>query len=223
MPDATNRNRRRATPVLLLIIISWGAVSPLWFSTYYYVEFEPKSTGPATLNRPHEPVPCLGVLLTDTGTHCFRTKWLQRVVDHFVEINYNLIHFCLTNGQTFNVLLDSNPELVFPTSVKNPNLATEYSSSMSELRELTSIPLNVVTHPELRPILLHTTKNRKSFHGSFGIVSFPLSLFFPLPSRLKPSPNSVPLPSLQNPARLTFRISHEWFPSRVVVVSVGLK
>jgi hypothetical protein len=207
MPGATNRNRRRTTPVLFfLVIISWGAVGPLWFSKFYCVDFEAKSTGHETLSHPREPVPYVGVLLTDAGTHYFRTKWLKRVVDHFVEINYVLIHFCLTYGQTFNVLLDSYPEFAFPTSVDNPNLA---AYSESELRELSSIPLNV-THPE--SILLHTT-----------IVSFPLSLFFPLHSHLKHSQNNVPLPSSQNPARLTFRISHKWFSSQVVVVSVGLK
>jgi hypothetical protein len=212
MPGATNRSRFRTTPVLyFLIIISWGAVGPLWLSTFYSIDFEAKSTGTATLNYPREPVPYLGVLLTDAGTHYFPIEWLKRVVDHFVEINYNLIHFCLTNGQTFNVLLDSYPELAFPTTVENPKLAY----SVSELRELSSIPLNV-THPELRPILLHTTKNDKKFHRRLRIVSFPLSDFFPLHSHFKHSQNNVPL-------RLTFRISHKWFASQVVVVSFSLK
>jgi hypothetical protein len=218
MPYVTNRNRHRTT-VIFFLIISWGAVGPLWLSLFYFVEFEAKSTGPATSNHQRAPEPYLARLLIDAGTHYTRIKWLKRVVDHLADTNYNLIHFRLTDDQTFNVLLDSHPELAFPTSVDNPDLTI---FPVSELRELTSIPLNV-THPALRPILLHSTKNHKSFHKRFGIISSPLSLFFPLPSSFKSSQTSAPLSSPQNPARLTFRISHEWFASQVIVVSVGLK
>jgi hypothetical protein len=79
-------------------------------------------------------VPYLGVLI-DAGRHYFPLSWLKRVVDRLADMNYNLIHFRLTDDQTFNVLLDSHPELAFPTSVDNPNLAVY---SVSELRELTA-------------------------------------------------------------------------------------
>jgi hypothetical protein len=79
-------------------------------------------------------VPYLGVLI-DAGRHYFPIEWLKRVVDRLADMNYNLIHFRLTDDQTFNVLLDSHPELAFPTSADNPNLAVY---SVSELRDLTA-------------------------------------------------------------------------------------
>lgn len=199
-----------------MIITSLGAVDPLWFSIFYSVEFEAKSTGPAILNRPREPVPYLGALVIDAGRHYFSLEWLKQVVDRLVDMSYNLLHFCLTDDQTFNILLDIHPELAFSTSADNPDLAVY---SLPEVLELAGIPLNA-THSTLRSILLLSTKkNHESFHRRFGIISFPLSFFFPSP--FKPSQNSVPIP--QNPARRTFRVSHKWFASPVIVVSVGLK
>jgi hypothetical protein len=98
-----------------------------------------RTTDAALLNLPRTPlpfkpaVPWLGVLI-DGGRRYFPMEWLFRVVDRLADMNYNLIHLRLTDDQTFNVLLDSHPELAFPTSVDNPGMKV-YSAQ--ELRELT--------------------------------------------------------------------------------------
>lgn len=99
-----------------------------------------RTTDAALLNLPRTPlpfkpaVPYLGVLI-DGGRRYFPMEWLHRVVDRLADMNYNLIHLRLTDDQTFNILLDSHPELAFPTSVDNPDLKV-YSAQ--ELRELTA-------------------------------------------------------------------------------------
>jgi hypothetical protein len=98
-----------------------------------------RSTDLAILNAtrtklPFAPaVPYLGVLI-DGGRHYFPMEWLKKVVDRLSDMNYNLIHLRLTDDQSFNVLLDSHPELAWPTSVNNADLKVY---TVAELRDLT--------------------------------------------------------------------------------------
>lgn len=66
---------------------------------------------PVTYNRTVE---YLGVLV-DAGRHYFPLPWLRRLVDYLALLNFNLIHFRLTDDQAFAILLDSRPELAYPS------------------------------------------------------------------------------------------------------------
>ena len=77
-------------------------------------------------------LPYLGVLI-DGGRHYFPLGWLKRVVDRIAAMKYNLIHLRLTDDQTFNVLLESRPELAYPTVINNPH---QRVWTASELRHL---------------------------------------------------------------------------------------
>ena len=63
-------------------------------------------------------LPHLGVLL-DAGRHYFPIEWIKRMIDVLSIMNYNLIHFRLTDDQTFNVQLESQPLLAYPTTLNN--------------------------------------------------------------------------------------------------------
>jgi hypothetical protein len=63
-------------------------------------------------------LPHLGVLL-DAGRHYFPVEWIKRMIDVLSIMNYNLIHFRLTDDQTFNVQLESQPLLAYPTTLNN--------------------------------------------------------------------------------------------------------
>jgi hypothetical protein len=57
----------------------------------------------------------LGVLL-DAGRQYFPVWWIERLMDYLQLMNYNLIHFRLTDDQAFNVRLQSHPELAQPSA-----------------------------------------------------------------------------------------------------------
>ena len=63
-------------------------------------------------------LPHLGVLL-DAGRHYFPVKWIKRMIDVLSIMNYNLLHFRLTDDQTFNVQLKSQPLLAYLTKLNN--------------------------------------------------------------------------------------------------------
>jgi hypothetical protein len=60
----------------------------------------------------------LGVLL-DAGRHYFHLDWIHRMIDVLAVLNYNLLHFRLTDDQAFNVLLNSQPSLAYPSIIHN--------------------------------------------------------------------------------------------------------
>lgn len=51
-----------------------------------------------------------GVLL-DAGRHYFEVDWIKRMLDMLAVLQYNCLHFRLTDDQSFNVLLKSQPDL----------------------------------------------------------------------------------------------------------------
>jgi hypothetical protein len=63
-------------------------------------------------------LPYLGVLL-DAGRHFFPVDWIKRMVHVLSIMNFNYLHFRLTDDQTFNVQLKSQPMLAYPTSLNN--------------------------------------------------------------------------------------------------------
>jgi Glycosyl hydrolase family 20, catalytic domain len=63
-------------------------------------------------------VPHLGVLL-DAGRHYFNVHWIHRLIDVLAALNYNLLHFRLTDDQSFNVLLNAQPLLAYPSALHN--------------------------------------------------------------------------------------------------------
>jgi hypothetical protein len=63
-------------------------------------------------------VPYLGTLI-DAGRHYFPIPWLKKVIDLLSNMNYNFIHLRLTDDQAFHVLLQSRPQLAYPTALWN--------------------------------------------------------------------------------------------------------
>ena len=51
-----------------------------------------------------------GVLL-DAGRHYFEVDWIKRMLDVLHVLQYNCVHFRLTDDQAFNVKLESQPDL----------------------------------------------------------------------------------------------------------------
>lgn len=62
--------------------------------------------------------PYLGVLI-DAGRHYFEIDWLYQILDILHALQYNWVHFRLTDDQTFNLKLDSWPQLAVPTPLHN--------------------------------------------------------------------------------------------------------
>lgn len=60
----------------------------------------------------------LGVLV-DAGRHYFELEWLYRLMDLLQLLQYNWVHFRLTDDQTFNLQLNSWPQLAVPTPYRN--------------------------------------------------------------------------------------------------------
>jgi hypothetical protein len=59
-------------------------------------------------------VPYLGVLL-DGGRHYFPVPWIKNMINTISVMGYNMIHFRLTDDQVFNVQLESQPQLAYPS------------------------------------------------------------------------------------------------------------
>ena len=56
----------------------------------------------------------LGVLL-DGGRHYYPVDWIKRMIHVISMMQYNLLHFRLTDDQVFNVQLESRPLLAYPS------------------------------------------------------------------------------------------------------------
>jgi N-acetyl-beta-hexosaminidase len=54
----------------------------------------------------------MGILL-DAGRHYFEVEWIKQIMDVLAVLQYNLIHFRLTDNQAFHVQLDSQPDLAY--------------------------------------------------------------------------------------------------------------
>eukprot|EP00934_Nitzschia_sp_Nitz4_P001923 Nitzschia sp. Nitz4//scaffold31_size150131//51671//53310//NITZ4_002821-RA/size150131-augustus-gene-0.15-mRNA-1//-1//CDS//3329547638//1923//frame0 len=61
-----------------------------------------------------------GVLL-DAGRHYFEVDWIKRMLDVLSVLQYNCLHFRLTDDQAFNIRLDSHPELAHPVGLFGNN------------------------------------------------------------------------------------------------------
>jgi hypothetical protein len=57
-----------------------------------------------------------GVLL-DAGRHYFEVKWIYRMLDVLAVMQYNCLHFRLTDDQAWNVRLESQPDLAHPVGI----------------------------------------------------------------------------------------------------------
>ena len=75
----------------------------------------------SSLRRPEnltKEVPYLGALL-DAGRHYFPIDWIKRMIHVLSIMNFNYLHFRLTDDQTFNIKLKSQPLLAYPTTLEN--------------------------------------------------------------------------------------------------------
>jgi hypothetical protein len=105
--------------------------------------------GISSLRRPANltnELPYLGVLL-DAGRHYFPVDWIKRMIHVLSIMNFNYLHFRLTDDQTFNVQLTSQPMLAYPTSLKNNTKVY----SPAELRDIVKYAKNKGIHviPEI--------------------------------------------------------------------------
>jgi hypothetical protein len=91
------------------------------------------SNSTTKVNLPFEPsIQYLGVLL-DAGRSYFTLDWIRNLLDLLAQMNYNLVHFRLTDDQAFNVRLDCHPELAH-AAWNAPTNTTVYTPD--ELRAL---------------------------------------------------------------------------------------
>ena len=108
-------------------------------------------------------VPYLGVLV-DAGRQYYSIPWLKRLIRYLHYMNFNLIHFRLTDDQAFNIRLDSRPEFAKPSTVVHAN-ATVYTPK--ELRELVAYAKarNVTIMPEI-----NVPGHAGAWHGIPGML-----------------------------------------------------
>jgi hypothetical protein len=89
----------------------------------------------------------LGVLL-DAGRQWYPIQWIKNLLDILSMMNFNFLHFRLTDDQVFNVRFDSHPKLA--TAAGNaPTNTTVYTTA--ELRELVAYAKdrNITIMPEI--------------------------------------------------------------------------
>ena len=72
-----------------------------------------------------------GVLL-DAGRHYFEVKWIYRMLDVLAVMQYNCLHFRLTDDQAWNVRLESQPDLAHPVGI----MGHENVYTPGELRDI---------------------------------------------------------------------------------------
>lgn len=97
---------------------------------------------------PYSPkVKYLGVLI-DAGRHYFPIAWLKDLIDTLHRMHYNFIHFRLTDDQTFNIRLESHPELAKPSPVNNPDGLVYSVEELMDLIEYAS-EKNFTIMPEI--------------------------------------------------------------------------
>ena len=97
-------------------------------------------------------VPYLGILI-DAGRHYFEMDFLFEIINILHQLQFNWIHFRLTDDQTFNVKLESWPQLAIPTPYRNKDQKVYTPQQLRELvsyakdRNITMIPeINVPGH-----------------------------------------------------------------------------
>lgn len=87
-----------------------------------------------------------GVLL-DAGRHYFEVDWIKRMIDILHILQYNCLHFRLTDDQAFNVKLDSQPDLAHHVGL----FGNDKTYTPTELRELVAYAKtkNITIWPEI--------------------------------------------------------------------------
>jgi hypothetical protein len=93
----------------------------------------------------------LGILI-DAGRHYFEIDWLYQIIDTLDRLQFNYIHFRLTDDQAFNIKLDSWPQLAMPTPLYNQTKVYTPGElrklvKYAKVRNITMIPeINVPGH-----------------------------------------------------------------------------
>jgi hypothetical protein len=87
-----------------------------------------------------------GVLL-DAGRHYFEIDWIKRMLDVLAVLQYNCLHFRLTDDQSFNVRLDSQPDLAHNVGLFGNNK----TYTPTELRDIVAYAKtkNITIWPEI--------------------------------------------------------------------------
>ncbi|CAB9518591.1 hexosaminidase subunit [Seminavis robusta] len=86
----------------------------------------------------------LGILV-DAGRHYFPIPWLERLIQYLYRLRFNMIHFRLTDDQSFNLQLKSYPQLTLPSPSENTTYTPE------QLRHLVRFArrYNITMFPEV--------------------------------------------------------------------------
>lgn len=108
-------------------------------------------------------VPYLGVLV-DAGRQYYSISWLKKLIRYLHYMQFNLVHFRLTDDQAFNVQLESHPEFAKASAVDASN-GTVYT--VKELRELVEYAhaRNVTIMPEV-----NVPGHAGAWHGIPGML-----------------------------------------------------
>jgi hypothetical protein len=99
---------------------------------------------------PFEPqVPYVGVLV-DAGRHYFPIDWWKHLIVYLYKLRFNVIQFRLTDDQTFNVQLESYPQLATPV-VLDYNKEKRATYTAKQIRDLVQFAkrYNISMIPEI--------------------------------------------------------------------------
>ena len=118
---------------------------------YWQDHLQQASKSPQALNFTRS-IQYLGILI-DAGRHYFEMEFLFQIIDLLQLLQFNWIHFRLTDDQAFNVKLESWPQLAIPSPYANPEQKVYTPQQLRELvkyakdRNITIIPeINVPGH-----------------------------------------------------------------------------
>jgi Glycosyl hydrolase family 20, catalytic domain len=109
----------------------------------------PVDTPISQLHRiPFEPQVPIGVLV-DAGRHYFTISWWKQLIVYLYKLRFTLIQFRLTDDQTFNLQLESYPQLANPVRLKYNTEQKTYTAQ--EVRELVQFAkrYNISIIPEI--------------------------------------------------------------------------
>ncbi|CAB9524366.1 hexosaminidase subunit alpha [Seminavis robusta] len=97
---------------------------------------------------PFEPMVPIGVLV-DAGRHYFSMSWWKRLIVYLYQLRFTLIQFRLTDDQTFNLQLESYPQLANPVLLKYNKQRKTYTAK--DIRELVQFArgYNITLFPEI--------------------------------------------------------------------------
>jgi hypothetical protein len=98
---------------------------------------------PQEWHQQQQPYRYVGVMI-DAGRHYFPIPWLENLLAHLYRLGYNLVHFRLTDDQSFALQLESHPELAF-SSTEAVYTATELKSLVTYARS----EFNITIIPEI--------------------------------------------------------------------------